>query len=295
VGDESAPPGGRGGRAASRAAFDSKALQAAVDARVSAPRRRAYYLEVARFAASALRDDRAAVVGVSGPQGSGKSTMTELLAAALGDAGVGAISISIDDFYLTRDEQVAVARAHPGDRTLEQRGYPGTHDVELGRATLEALREGRPVAVPRYDTSAHGGRGVRAPRSAWTRVDCPLDLVFFEGWMLGFEPVPHPLADASLAAPNAMLAAYAAWIRLLDALVVLEAETLELIVDWRVEAEKNRRASGAAAMSDAEARDYIERFLPAYALYGPTLAAHPPCARARTFVLGRDRAPIALG
>ena len=45
------------------------------------------------------------------------------------------------------------------------------------------------VAVPRYDKAAHEGRGTRAPESSWPRVKGPLDIILFEGWMLGFSPV----------------------------------------------------------------------------------------------------------
>ncbi len=51
------------------------------------------------------------------------------------------------------------------------------------------------MAVPRYDKSCHGGRGDRAPESAWPVVKGPLDIVLFEGWMLGFTPVPKEAAE----------------------------------------------------------------------------------------------------
>ena len=45
------------------------------------------------------------------------------------------------------------------------------------------------MAVPRYNKAAHEGRGTRAPEDTWPRVKGPLDLILFEGWMLGFQPV----------------------------------------------------------------------------------------------------------
>lgn len=44
------------------------------------------------------------------------------------------------------------------------------------------------VAIPRYDKSQQGGRGDRAPKEAWPVKRGPLDVVLFEGWMLGFSP-----------------------------------------------------------------------------------------------------------
>ena len=43
--------------------------------------------------------------------------------------------------------------------------------------------------MPRYNKAAHEGRGTRAPEDTWPRVKGPLDLILFEGWMLGFQPV----------------------------------------------------------------------------------------------------------
>ena len=40
--------------------------------------------------------------------------------------------------------------------------------------------------MPRYDKSAHEGKGDRAKEEDWDKVDGPLDLVIVEGWMLGF-------------------------------------------------------------------------------------------------------------
>ena len=88
-----------------------------------------------------------------------------------------AVPVAGDDFYLTRAEQRDLAARHPGDRCLEHRGYPGTHDVALGDRVLGALASQRTgsVAVPSYDKSAHGGRGDRA--SAEVLVEAPLDVV----------------------------------------------------------------------------------------------------------------------
>lgn len=212
---------------------------------------------------------RPLVVGVSAPQGAGKTTLTGLLVRLLGDVfGERALAVSIDDFYLPRDAQLRLAAAHPGNPYLEHRGYPGTHDVALGARVLEALRRGEDVDVPRYDKSAHGGRGDRSAEV--TCVRGRLDVVFFEGWLLGFRPVPT-VADARLAEPNARLRDYEAWHRQLDVLVALGMRDPTQVVAWRIEAEARLRASGQPGLTDAEAEDYVRRFLPAYETWGPTV------------------------
>lgn len=75
------------------------------------------------------------------------------------------------------------------------RGNAGTHDLQLGTDTLKALKsctsKDSQVAVPRYDKSQNGGRGDRADPSTWPNVQGPLDVILFEGWMLGFKPRPR--------------------------------------------------------------------------------------------------------
>ncbi|MDP1828137.1 MAG: hypothetical protein Q8L48_32980 [Archangium sp.] len=226
---------------------------------------------------------RPLMAGLSAPQGSGKSTLVALLVPLLEQFGIRAVALSIDDFYLRREDQLRLAAEHPGNRYLEHRGYPGTHDVALGVRTLEALREGRDVELPCYDKSAHGGRG---DRSEQTRpVKGRFDLVLLEGWMLGFSPV-HP-APSGLEVINEKLAGYAAWHRLLDVMVCLRARDPAFVLRWRTEAEDAARASGRPALSPAEIDDYVRRFLPAYEHFGRTVDFQ----RQLTLTLDADRIP----
>lgn len=86
-----------------------------------------------------------------------------------------------------------VCQANPGNRLLELRSNAGTHDVDFGLKALADLRACRSAdhlaTVPRYDKSANHGRGTRADKSTWPRVHGPVDVILFEGWMLGFSPV----------------------------------------------------------------------------------------------------------
>lgn len=234
---------------------------------------------------------RPLVVGVHGPQGSGKSTLCENLVAALTARGQRAAAVSIDDFYLTRKDQLALAASHPGDPTLEHRGYPGTHDLALAELTLDALGSAAPsrVAVPVYDKSASGGRGDRAPRERWREVETPLEVLLFEGWMLAFQATPEADTPPGLRPSNRLLANYT-WCERLDSLVHLTTPDLEQIVHWRVDSERARRTSGAPALSDAEAEDYVRRFLPAYRHWTPTIGSLAS-APILEVALGPDRAP----
>ena len=259
------------------------------------------YVPVIAFAAAQARSatTRPVVVGIQAPQGGGKTTLVTHTLSLLPELGLRGAGVSIDDFYLTRSEQLALAAAHPGNPYLEHRGYPGTHDIDLGVRSLTALRAlgpdgaGRVARVPVYDKSAHGGRGNRAPAEQWRNVAGPLDLVFVEGWMLGFTPVAaETIDDPFLAEPNRALAAYDRWHRLLDAFVVLRATDRRFVLTWRVEAEEAARALGKPGLDRAAIEDYIRRFLPAYARYGGA-PSHVPINRQLVIGLDERRRPVA--
>lgn len=237
--------------------------------------------------------NRPVVIGIQGPQGGGKTTLTRGLLEGLslksGDSPFAATAISIDDFYKTRAGQLEVAAANPGNPYLEHRGYPGTHDIALGAETLRQLRAGTATRIPVYDKSAHGGRGDRAPESEWRPVPAPLDIVFIEGWMLGFEPVADSaIADSALKIVNSKLPDYGLWYREIDAWVILKPLDPDYVLEWRVEAEEKMKAAGKPGLSRADIEDYIRRFLPAYRTWGGAPAAVPP-ERRLDLTIGKDR------
>jgi D-glycerate 3-kinase len=256
-------------------------------------------LGIRALVASAPPARRPVIVGLSAPQGAGKTTVTTALCRIAREAGLRALGLSIDDFYLARAEQVALSRRQAGNPFLAQRGFPGTHDVALGAEVLAALRGLRPgeeIALPSYDRSADQGHGDRRPESAWPRATGPLDFILLEGWMLGFVPLdPGAIAVPQLGPVNELLAGYAVWTAFLDALIWIEAEDCRYVVDWRAEAEAEARAAGRGGMSDAEVRAFAARFLVAYELYLPTMRLAPPVAGPLLRVtIGRDRLPLAL-
>lgn len=237
-------------------------------------------------------------IGLQGPQGSGKTTACNAAVARLqAEHNLRGVTLSIDDFYLTRAEQVKLAAQHAGNVYLSQRGYPGTHDIPLGQKILAQLRtinqQKKPVAVPRYDKSLHGGEGDRLPESAWPVIDSPLDFVLLEGWCMGFTPLPEAaLPNAQLAEVNRLLAQYSGWYDFLGAFIQLRTADITHAVGWRIEAEEKMRSAGKSAMSAEKIRAYIERFLPAYELYLPELArnisaAERPVADSGSFFRSR--------
>jgi D-glycerate 3-kinase len=143
-------------------------------------------------------------VAIQGPQGCGKTYLTERLRQALEspEHSLSAVVLSIDDLYLPHARLVALSEAHPRNPLLQGRGQPGTHDLELSKTLFEALKhindppvDGnvRKVYLPSFDKSLCGGAGDRV-QSAVAKC-APVDVVIMEGWCVGFCPITQEEID----------------------------------------------------------------------------------------------------
>src|SRR5271156_574577 len=137
------------------------------------------------------------VIGLSGPQGSGKTTLVNHLVERLSSPphSLRVVAFSIDDIYLGHEDLKALAAANPTNKLLQHRGEPATHDVALGLRTLESLIAGKATPIPSYDKSKYNGQGDRLPLQEWPVAQPPLDVILFEGWCVGFQAVT-PVAVA---------------------------------------------------------------------------------------------------
>ena len=228
----------------------------------------------ARIAAVAMGP--AFVVGICGPQGSGKSTTVRVLAALLEAQGLSVAILSLDDLYLPRADREALARdVHP---LLRTRGVPGTHDVVLGLEVLDGLATAGETAIPRFDKAADD----RAPAESWFRGEGPVDIVLFEGWCVGARPEPAEALRQPVNALereqdpdgvwrgyiNAALAGpYRALFARIDLLIQFTAPDFATVLAWRQEQERKLRDRLAAAgegagraMSEAEVAVFVQHY-----------------------------------
>ena len=194
---------------------------------------------------------RPVIVGISGAQGTGKTTLAVFLTEWLErELGVATVCLSLDDMYLSKTERDKLAQeVHP---LFATRGVPGTHDVRLAQRTLEVLSdpEGRQsIALPAFDKA----RDDRAPEEEWRIVHAPADIVLFEGWCMGARPQS---AEALAGAMNALEAEedkagtwrrqvnehlktdYAELFRRLELLVMLRIPSFARVFEWRAVQER---------------------------------------------------------
>lgn len=208
------------------------------------------------------------IQGILGGQGTGKTTLTLILRHLLRAMGCNAVGLSIDDIYKTYAERVALQAVDP---RLKWRGPPGTHDVEVGIATLKLVHSAAAtdvILLPRFDKSLHGGQGDRVE----SEMVQGIDILLFEGWFLGVRPVrdevfaqaPPPInseSDRQFARDmNARLHAYLPLWELLDRLMVLYPEDYRISKLWRLQAEHQMKAQGKPGMDDAMIEKFVEYF-----------------------------------
>ena len=100
------------------------------------------------------KDNKTKIIGLSGGQGAGKSTITGILKLILKkEYGLNLCVFSIDDFYKTKEERVKMSKnKHPLFLT---RGVPGTHDINLLNKTIKKLKlkKFKTVSIPKFDKS----------------------------------------------------------------------------------------------------------------------------------------------
>ena len=226
------------------------------------------------------------VLGISGPQGSGKTTLVNDLEKRLSSPpySLRVVSFSIDDIYLPRDELLALGRSNRDNKLLQHRGEPGTHDVTLGLATLESLVAGKATPIPSYDKSKFDGHGDRVPSSEWKIAQSPIDIILFEGWCVGFQAIsPAGVAEkqTSSTRPGTLtlhklehlqfvdekLQQYSRLWDRLDALIWLNAQDIRFVYAWRLQQEHAMRAAVGRGMTDDQVKDFVDGYMPAYEMY----------------------------
>lgn len=139
---------------------------------------------------------RPVVFGISGAQGSGKSTLCGLLKYILeSEYNYSVVHFSLDDFYLSKLERIQLAKQlHP---LFITRGVPGTHDIMLCNKIIKQLinqQQNEAIFIPRFD-KRNDDRNHK-----WQKIINKIDIVLFDGWCLGAKPqtseqLIHPINE----------------------------------------------------------------------------------------------------
>ncbi len=210
--------------------------------------------------------------------------------------------------YMENTGQVAVAKVqtpggvvtYAGEARID--GVPGTHAIGLGVQIVEAVLNGEPFTLPRFDKSIDD----RAPQGR--RIEGKVDVLLIEGWCVGARPQsPEALATPVNALEaeedrdgiwrgvvNMLLAAgYAQFFGFIDVLVMLKVESFEAVFANRQRQERKlaeRHPDAPGLMDDAA----LARFIQHYERLTRHMLAEMPGRADLVFAIGPDQAPLAL-
>ena len=214
---------------------------------------------------------RTIIVGLTGGQGSGKSTISNILKIILKEGfNLNTVIFSIDDFYKTFKERKKMSiKISPLFLT---RGVPGTHDTKMLYNCLKNLKKIRfkNILIPKFDKSNDD----RRPKKYWQKVKKKADIVIFEGWCVG----ATPQKNKDLIAPINILEKekdkkriwrnyvnkelktnYKKIFKLIDATIFLKVPSFDHVYKWRLLQEKklNIVSKGKKIMTKKEIKNFI--------------------------------------
>ena len=221
-----------------------------------------------------LKDKKTKIIGLTGGQGSGKSTISNILKIILKEGyNLNTVNFSIDDFYKTFKERKKMSlKVSPLFKT---RGVPGTHDTKLLFNCLKNLKKKnfRKFSVPRFDKSIDD----RFPKKQWQIFKKKPDIVIFEGWCVGVTPQKNKdlkIPINTLEKKNdtnrvwryrvndELKKKYKKIFNLIDFIIFLKVPSFKHVFKWRLLQEKKLQVNSAG--KKVMNKDQIKKFVMFY-------------------------------
>ena len=218
-----------------------------------------------------IKKNKTIIVGLTGGQGSGKSTISYILKIILKERfELNTVIFSIDDFYKTFHERKIMAKkVNPLFLT---RGVPGTHDTKLLLKCLKQLKNftKKNLYIPKFDKSIDD----RCPKQRWQKITNKPDIVIFEGWCVA----ATPQKNKDLIVPINILEKekdkkkiWRSWVnkelktnykkifQLVDLKIFLKVPSFDHVYKWRLLQEKKLRmtSKGKKTMNDIQIKNFI--------------------------------------
>ena len=231
-----------------------------------------FYLPLSKWIYSVYQKDRKTkIIGLSGGQGTGKSTITSILKFIFKKQyGLNLCVFSLDDFYKTKIERVRMSKSiHPLFLT---RGAPGTHDLKLLNKVIKKLKKKnfKTVSIPKFDKSIDD----RFKKTKWQRIKTPPQIIILEGWCVGAisqkkSELNRPInniekkLDTKLIwrnkVNNLLKNEYKIFFKKIDKLVYLKAPDFNHIFKWRLIQEQKLKLTSKSKkiMSKNQIKEFI--------------------------------------
>ena len=218
-----------------------------------------------------LVNKRTKIIGLTGGQGSGKSTISNILKIILKEYfNLNTIIFSIDDFYKTNKERRAMSKKV--SPLFLTRGVPGTHDTKLLFNCVNSFKKTKfkKLLIPKFDKSNDD----RLPKKKWQKINKKPNIVIFEGWCVGVTPqkkkdllvstnVLEKEKDKNRVWRNKVNGElknqYKKIFKLIDKTIFLKVPSFKHIYKWRLLQEKKLRVTskGKKIMTDIQVKNFI--------------------------------------
>ena len=218
-----------------------------------------------------LKTKKTKVIGLTGGQGSGKSTISKILKIILEEGfKLNTVIFSIDDFYKTLKERKKMSlKVSPLFLT---RGVPGTHDTKMLFNCLKNLKKKKfkKIYIPKFDKSIDD----RTKKVKWQFIKIKPQIVIFEGWCVGVSAqkksdllVPINTLEKEKdkkriwrnRVNKELKGNYKKIFKLIDKTIFLKVPNFRYVYQWRLLQEKKLRitSKGKKIMTENQIKNFI--------------------------------------
>ncbi len=238
---------------------------------------KSFLIPISFWIAKKVDKKRSYIVGLSGGQGSGKTTISSIISIILRKYfKLNVFTISIDDFYKTRKERFLLSkRIHP---SLMTRGVPGTHDINMMLDFFKRVKgkKFRLLKLPKFNKAIDE----RYNKKLWHSLKKRPDVIIFEGWCVGAKPEKNSTLKKSVNSLEKLKDKKLTWRRYvnkqlkskykqlydqLNCLLYIKSNNFSLLRKWRIKQEKKlmlkkKRSNKFKIMSDKEVINFMRTY-----------------------------------
>ena len=238
---------------------------------------KSFLIPISFWIAKKVEKKKPFILGLSGGQGSGKTTISSIISIILSKYfKLNVFKISIDDFYKTRKKRLELSKkVHP---LLMVRGVPGTHDINIMLDFFKRIKEKKfkSIKLPRFNKATDD----RYNKKLWYSVKRRPDVIIFEGWCVGAKAEQNYTLKTPINSLEKLKDQKQIWRRFvnkqlkskykklydqLNCLLFIKAKNFSLLRQWRIKQEKklslkSKRSNKLKIMSDKEIINFMQTY-----------------------------------
>ena len=231
-----------------------------------------FYLPISKMISDDyFKEKKTKLIGLTGGQGTGKSTISKILKIILKEAyKLETVIFSIDDFYKTLHERKLMSKTI--NPLFLTRGVPGTHDTKMLFRCIKKLKNKKfkKLTIPKFDKSIDN----RSPKNKWFKVKKKPNIIIFEGWCVGATAQKNKDLNFPINQLEKQRDIQKIWrqkvnlelkknyskiYNLIDKLIFLKVPSFKYVLKWRTLQEKKLRVNGKGnkIMNNEQIKNFI--------------------------------------